>query len=98
VESFHNTLHWADGVLVIQEVCGKFGFSVAIFEVTEVFIEMDFEQSSCLTNIFHFAYGACQPVDPTVLVFISSMLVLRCQKFSYCVISGEGYFDISVLE
>jgi hypothetical protein len=78
VESFHNTPHWADRVPVIQEVHGEFGFSVAIFKVVEVFVETDFERSPCLTNIFHFAHGACQLIDSTVLVFISGTLMLCC--------------------
>jgi len=58
VESFHNTLHFVDGVPVIQEVRSKFGFSVAVFKVAEVFVETDSEGSSCLTKIFHIARGA----------------------------------------
>ena len=60
VEGFHNVFHWADGVLVFQEVCGKSGFTVAVFEVPEMFLEPDSELSSGLSGVLHTACGASQ--------------------------------------
>ena len=61
-------------------------------------METDFERSTCLTNIFHVARGACLLIDPTVFVFIFGMLVPYCKKFTYCIISGKGDFDLGVPE
>jgi hypothetical protein len=75
----------------------EFGFLVTVFEVAEVFKETVFKSTTCLTNIFHVARGACLLIDPTVFVFIFGMLVPHCKKFTYCIISGKGDFDLGVL-
>ena len=58
MEGFRNVILWADGVLVFQEVCGKSGFTVTVFEVPEMFLEPDSELSSSLSGVLHAACGA----------------------------------------
>ena len=98
MEGFHNVFHWADGVLVFQDVCGKSGFTVTVFEVPEMFLEPDSELSSGLSGVLHTACGASQLVNSTVIIFTSGVLVPCCQKFFYGVVCAEGDFDVSVFE
>jgi hypothetical protein len=37
-------------------------------------------------------------IDPTFFVFICGTLLPCCQNFFYCFVSGEGDFDLGVLE
>jgi len=97
VEGFHNVFHLANGVPVFQNVCGKSGFSVTVFEFPEMFLEPDSELSSGLSGVLHTARGASQLVDSTV-ISISGVLVPCCQKFFYEVVCAEGDFDASVSE
>ena len=43
-------------MLVFQEVCGKSGFTVSVFEVPEMFLEPDSELPSGLSGVLHAAF------------------------------------------
>jgi len=62
VEGFYNVFHWAEGVLVFQDVCGKSGFTVTIFEVPEMFLVPYSELSSGVSGVLHAACEASQLV------------------------------------
>ena len=75
---------------VFQEVCGKSGFTVTVFEFPEMFLEPDSELSSGLSGVLHNACEASQLVNSTVIIFTSGVLVPCCQKSSYGDVSAEA--------
>jgi hypothetical protein len=74
----HDVFHGANGVHIVQQVLGKFGFLVPVFVIVKMFVELYMKKSSDLSYVFLIAVRSCEFIYAAFFNFTLMMVIFVC--------------------